>query len=81
MQKIYYVDLDESLVNKIEELANPTLPQGQSFFLQDGDVVAIEKSLCHLFLAQNAKAVEAGDIQEIVFIVFEEEDQECEEAA
>jgi hypothetical protein len=71
MQKIYYADLDESLVNKIEELANPTLPQGQSFFLQDGDVVAIEKSLYPLFLAQNSQSISTGDIQEIV---FEEED-------
>jgi hypothetical protein len=78
-QKIHYSDLDESLVNKIEELANLTLPQGQSFFLKDGDVVAIERNLYPLFLAQNSQSISTGDIQEIMF--EEEEDQDCEETA
>jgi hypothetical protein len=72
MKIIQYRDLDCSLAKKVENLANPTLPQGQSFFLENDDVIAIEDNLKPLFLIQNSQGISTGDIQEIVF----EEDEE-----
>ncbi len=66
IQEIEYADLSEELMSSVDELTNDTLPQGQSFFLEEGKVVAIENNLRPLFEAQNQDAIESGSIQEII---------------
>ena len=64
--QIEYAELTDEQMAQVYVLTNETLPQGQDFFLQDGEVIAIESNLRNLFEAQNREFIEAGEIQEIV---------------
>lgn len=66
IQQIEYVELPDFQAQKVDELTNKTLPQGQSFFIENGEVICVDNSVRELFEAQNRKGIEAGTIQEIV---------------
>lgn len=66
MIQINYSDLPKSLVNKVDSLTNDSIPEGQSFFLEGDEVIAVGNNLRSLFELQNQSAIESGSIQEIV---------------
>jgi hypothetical protein len=67
-QTVEPYELTDNQLSYIEEIANDTLPGGQSFFLEDnGEIHAIENNLMSLFVAQNQKEIESGELRKIAF--------------
>ena len=64
---IDFSDLSEQLQVELEAKKNDTLPQGQTFFLEDGKVLAVENNLIDLFNSQNREGLENGDIRQIEY--------------
>jgi hypothetical protein len=66
MKFIYSYELSDALQERIDELRNETLPQGQTFFLNGNEIVAIDNSVLPLFKVQQAKGIESEQICQII---------------
>ena len=49
VRTVHYYDLDEDLLDELDQVENESLPQGQTFVVQDGHVLGIENNLWDLF--------------------------------